>query len=106
MKVEELKFHALWTPQSMAEKLLFPKPDSIQNSESKLKFWALDVVERNQPIELIKKAEELCREYEAILKRFNYERKLKGDDELDYQTLSEFHKLLSEWKGASAGNGA
>ena len=39
------------------------------------------------------------REYAQILKIFNYERKIKGEDEMDYQSLSELNEALSEFKG-------
>lgn len=43
---------------------------------------------------LIKKAKELADEYSSILTKFNYQLRLKGDDEMDYQTLFEFNSLL------------
>ena len=44
-----IKYGGLWTPQYLAENLLFPKPVSIQLAELKLISWAHDIIKENVP---------------------------------------------------------
>ena len=46
---------------------------------------------------ILKKAEELAKEYESILRKYNYLLRLKGDDVMDFQTLSEFKELFNQF---------
>lgn len=45
---KKIKFKGLWTPQYLAERLLFPKPKSIQYAEVQLNAWAYDIIDENK----------------------------------------------------------
>jgi len=45
---KKIKYKGLWTPQYLAERLLFPTPKNIQWAEAQLCAWAVDIVDANK----------------------------------------------------------
>lgn len=44
---------------------------------------------------ILNKVDELAKEYESVLRKYNYQLKLNGDDPMDFQTLLEFRVLYN-----------
>lgn len=83
IKISELENELVFEKNNANE--FAKKSDEYRNLNTKNRLILLNVIE---------KAEQLVNEYASVLNKFNLMVKLKGDDEMDFQTIYEFKELI------------